>query len=601
SAGDVVNTVTAAPVTATGATAHADATVTVTTHADLSIVKERTSAATADAGTAVAYDVTVHNDGPSDAQRASWTDTAPSGMTITRVTTDDAGWEQGADVTTWTTDTFPAGATTVFHVTATIASGAPAGTLRNTATVSSATDDPVAGNDSSSADVEVTTHAALGLVKTPVAKVGDTTAAGTVTAGTDQVWLLQVRNAGPSDAQPATVVTDDLPTGLTFRAASGSGWTCDATTTPGTVVCDLATTVVAGEDAPALWLTTAVSSGFTPDTLVNTARVTGSGTPTAPGTNRGAASTITVDQVANVAIALGHRGTAVIGTDLPETVQVRNAGSSDAQHVTATYTLPRGLTYVSTEADRAWTVTDVTRNRDGSTTVTFALAGSLPAGTLAPVITVHQEPTAAAYPGVEPTATVTTSTTETTLADNDASDDLAVAPASALSVTKTHTGQLVRGQTVGYTVTVRNAGRTEDPGPVVVTDRLPAGLTFVSVDDRAGTCVTGQTVRCTLSEPLPVGGEVAFQLTVRVATDAPDRITNTATVASGTTQVTPSGATALPGDPMRASDPAPVRPAPEARALAFTGAAGLGIGALIAILAMTAGGVLLVLRRRRRA
>ncbi len=256
---------------------------------------------------------------------------------------------------------------------------------------------------------------------------------------------------------------------------------------------------------------------------------------------------------------------------------------------------------MSTEADRAWTVTDVTRNRDGSTTVTFALAGSLPAGTLAPVITVHQEPTAAAYPGVEPTATVTTSTTETTLADNDASDDLAVAPASALSVTKTHTGQLVRGQTVGYTVTVRNAGRTEDPGPVVVTDRLPAGLTFVSVDDRAGTCVTGQTVRCTLSEPLPVGGEVAFQLTVRVATDAPDHITNTATVASGTTQVTPAGATALPGDPMRASDPAPVRPAPEARALAFTGAAGLGIGALIAILAMTAGGVLLVLRRRRRA
>ncbi len=600
-AGDVVNTVTAAPVTANGATAHDDATVTVTTHADLSVTKERTSATTADAGTEVTYDVTVHNDGPSDARRASWADTAPSGMTVTRVTTDDDRWERGDDVTAWTAGSFPAGATTVFHVTATIGSGTPAGTLRNTATVSSATDDPEPGNDSSTADVDVTTHAALGLTKTPVAAVGDTTAVRTVTAGIDQVWLLQVHNAGPSDAQPTTVVTDDLPDGLTYRAASGSGWTCDGATVPRSVVCELGTTVVAGQDAPALWLTTAVSSGYTSDALVNTARITGSGTPTTPGTNGGAESPITVERVANVAITIGHRGTAVIGKDLPETIQVRNAGSSDARDVTVTYTLPKGLTYVSTEADPAWTVTDVTRKRDGSTTVTLALTGSLPAGTLAPAVTVHQVPTAAAYPGVEPSATVATSTAETTLADNDDSDELAVAPASALSVTKTHTGELVRGRTVGYTITVRNAGLTEDPGPVVVTDRLPTGLTFVSVDDRAGTCVTGQTVRCTLTDALPVGGEVAFQLTVRVATDAPDRITNTATVSSTTTQVTGSSGSAQPGDPTRASDPAPVRPAPATRALAFTGAAGLGIGALIAVLAMTAGGVLLILRRRRRA
>ncbi|MFJ4219852.1 beta strand repeat-containing protein [Curtobacterium luteum] len=598
-AGDVVNTVTAAPVTAKGATAHDDATVTVTTRADLSIVKERTSATTTDAGTEVTYDVTVHNDGPSDAERASWVDTAPSGMTVTRVTTDDDRWAEGADTTTWATDTFPSGATTVFHVTAAIASGTPAGTLRNTATVSSATDDPVAGNDRSTADVEVTTHAALRLTKTPVAAVGEDTAVQTVTAGTDQVWLLQVRNTGPSDAQPTTVVTDDLPTGLTFRAASGTGWTCDPRTAPGSVVCELTTTVVAGEDAPALWLTTTVSSGSTTGALVNTARITGSGTPTVPGTNGGAESPIVVDQVANVAVTIGHRGTAVIGKDLPETLRVRNAGASDAQDVTVTYTLPKGLTYVSTEADRAWTVRDVTRNRDGSTTVTFALTGSLPAGTLAPVITVHQEPTAAAYPGVEPTATVATSTTETTLADNHASDELAVAPVSALSVTKTHTGQVVRGKTVGYTVEVRNDGPTEDPGPVVVTDRLPDGLTLVSVDDAgAATCTTGETVTCTLTRPLPTDSAVAFQITVRVAADAADRITNTASVSTPTLQSASSAQTMRPGDPMRAADAAPVRGTTEGD-LAFTGASGLGLVALVALLATAAGVVLSVLRRRR--
>ncbi|GAA3341955.1 hypothetical protein GCM10017714_28150 [Curtobacterium pusillum] len=150
----------------------------------------------------------------------------------------------------------------------------------------------------------------------------------------------------------------------------------------------------------------------------------------------------------------------------------RNAGLSDAAGVTATYTLPKGLTYVSTEADQACTVTTVTKNDDGTTTV-------------------HQTPPAAAYPGVQPATSVATSTTETTLADNDAADELAVDPASSLAVTKTHTGQLVRGKTVGYTVTVRNEGPTEDPGPVpvVVTGRLPAGLTSVSVNDGdAGTC-----------------------------------------------------------------------------------------------------------------
>lgn len=601
----IVNTATASPVTASGPVVHDEATVDVTTHADLSITKQRTSAPSADAGTDVTYDVTVTNDGPSDAQDVSWTDTPPAGMTIRKVTT-DAAWEQGADAGTWTTDTLASGATAVFHVTASIASGTPAGTLRNTATVSSATPDTDPANDTAGDDVTVTTHAALGLTKTPVAKVGSTTAAKRVTAGAEQVWLLQVRNEGPSDEQPTTVVTDQLPEGLTFTGASSDGavWTCDGTTDPTLVTCSLPTTIVAGTDAPGLWITTKVASGYTAGTIENRAVITGQGTNPPVGTNdQPVTSPLDVDEVANVAITIGHDGTAVIGKDLPETIQVRNAGLSDAVGVTATYTLPKGLTYVSTEADPAWTVTGVVHNADGSTTASFALAGTLPAGSLAPVITVHQTPTAAAYPGVQPSATVATTTTETTLADNEAADELAVDPASSLSVTKTHTGQVVRGQTVGYTITVRNDGLTEDPGPVVVTDRLPAGLTLVSVNDaKAATCTTGQTVTCTLTGPLAVDGEVAFQVTAKVATDAPDRITNVATVESPTTQVVPIAGSASPTDPMRASDPAPVRDAPKpAGELAFTGAAGLGIGALIALLAMAAGGVLLVTRRRRRA
>lgn len=524
---------------------------------------------------------------------------------MTTVTTDDTTWQQGGAPSTWTTDTFASGAVTVFHVTASIASGTPAGTLRNTAAVSSATPDTDPADDTAGDDVDVTTHASLSLRKTPVTKVGSTTVSKRVTAGAEQVWLVQVRNEGPSDEQPTTVVTDRLPEGLTFVSASSGGavWTCDGGADPTTVTCSLPTTIVAGTDAPGLWITTEVASGSTADRIANSAAITGQGTPAPAGTNgEPVTSPITVEAVANVAISIGHRGPAVIGTDLPETVQVRNAGLSDAAGVTATYTLPEGLTYVSTEADPAWTVTGVVRNADGSTTVSFALTGTLTAGALAPVITVHQTPTAAAYPGVQPSATVATSTAETTLADNDAADELAVDPASSLSITKTHTGRLVRGETVGYTITVRNDGLTEDPGPVVVTDRLPEGLTLVSVDDRdAGTCTTGQTVTCTLTAPLAVDGSVAFQVTAEVATDAPDRITNVATVESPTTQVTPIAGSASPTDPQRAADPAPVGGTPEDGELAFTGAVGLGTGALLALLAMAAGAVLLSTRRRRRA
>ncbi|WP_420369015.1 isopeptide-forming domain-containing fimbrial protein [Curtobacterium sp. L1-20] len=600
----IVNTATASPITANGAVVHDAATVDVTTHADLSITKQRTSAPSADAGTTVTYDVVVANDGPSDAQHATWTDTPPAGMTVTEVTTDDATWQQGSDPATWSTGTLATGASTVFHVTASIASGTPAGTLRNTATVASATPDTDPADDTAGDDVSVTTHATLGLTKTPVTKVGSTTAAKRVTAGAQQVWLLQVRNEGPSDEQPTTVVTDQLPVGLTFTGASsdGSVWMCDGTTDATLVTCSLPTTIVAGTDAPALWITTEVASGHTAGTVENRAVITGQGTPPPTGTNEApVTSPLAVDEVANVAITIGHEGTAVIGEDLPETIQVRNAGLSDAVAVNATYTLPKGLTYVSTEADPAWTVTGVTHAADGSTTVSFALAGTLPAGSLAPAITVHQTPTAAAYPGVQPSATVATSTTETTLADNDTDDELAVDPASSLSVTKTHTGQVVRGKTVGYTITVRNDGLTEDPGPVVVTDDLPEGLTLVSVNDGGeATCTTGQSVTCTLTDALAVGRSVALQVTVAVADDAPDRITNVATVGSPTTQVVAVPGSASPTDPMRAVDPAPVRDAPgRTGELAFTGAAGLGIGALIAVLAIAAGGVLLVARRRR--
>ncbi|MBK0297418.1 hypothetical protein IAE22_36935, partial [Bacillus sp. S34] len=70
------------------------------------------------------------------------------------------------------------------------------------------------------------------------------------------------------------------------------------------------------------WITTKVASGYTAGTIENRAVITGQGTNPPVGTNdQPVTSPLDVDEVANVAITIGHDGTAVIGKDLPETIQ----------------------------------------------------------------------------------------------------------------------------------------------------------------------------------------------------------------------------------------------------------------------------------------
>ena len=72
-------------------------------------------------------------------------------------------------------------------------------------------------------------------------------------------------------------------------------------------------------------------------------------------------------------------------------------------------------------------------------------------------------------------------------------------PVVDLSLTKTHAGNFTVGGSNVYTLTVANAaGNQREDNTVVVTDTLPAGLTFVSGVGTGWTCgASGQTVTCT--------------------------------------------------------------------------------------------------------
>jgi uncharacterized repeat protein (TIGR01451 family) len=101
-----------------------------------------------------------------------------------------------------------------------------------------------------------------------------------------------------------------------------------------------------------------------------------------------------------------------------------------------------------------------------------------------------------------------------------------------LKLIKELKGSLVAGKQATWVLTVSNQGVDPDPGPVVVTDTLPAALTFVSANGQGWGCTnTGQTVTCTTPGPLAskaTAGVITIITTVK--TSATGQVINSATV-----------------------------------------------------------------------
>lgn len=76
-----------------------------------------------------------------------------------------------------------------------------------------------------------------------------------------------------------------------------------------------------------------------------------------------------------------------------------------------------------------------------------------------------------------------------------------------LSIVKTSSGDPVAGATqMTYTLAVTNNGPGENTDPIVVTDNLPVGLTYVSASGPGWVCNNaGQAVTCTHDDQLAVG------------------------------------------------------------------------------------------------
>ena len=212
-----------------------------------------------------------------------------------------------------------------------------------------------------------------------------------------------------------------------------------------------------------------------------------------------------------------------LGANLVYTIIVTNSGPDPAPNVQVANPTPTGLTFVS---------------NTGACTTPFPCAfGTVPAGQTRMITATYQVPLG--YGGPNPivaTVTATTTTDDPNSANNQATAQTALAPASAdLAIVKVGPATVAAGSNVVYTITVANGGPSDAAG-VQVADPTPAGLTFVS---NTGSCTT--PFPCALATvPSGQGRVITATFHVPGGYSGPNPIVNQATVTSTTPD--PNGA-----------------------------------------------------------
>ena len=363
------------------------------------------------------------------------------------------------------------------------------------------------------------------------------TSSGPYIVGSNVTYSLLARNLGPATAQPAIVVKDQLPAGLSYVSATGTNWSCAAAGQA--ITCTRASgagTLAANASADVITVTAKVAAGAT-GSLVNMAQVnpaanetlvesnplgTGNngyetGDPTV-GSDNDASATVTITDSIDLTIAktVTSSGPYIVGSNVTYSLLARNLGPGTAQPaIVVKDQLPAGLSYVSASGTN-WNCAAAGQ----TVTCTRASgAGTLAANASADAITVTAKVAAGATGSLVNMAQVNPAANETLAesnplgssnsgyetgdpavgSNNDDSKAITVVQAIDLTIAKSvGAGAYAPGSNVSYSLLARNLGPATAQAAIVVKDLLPAGLTYVSATGTNWSCTAaGQTVTCT--------------------------------------------------------------------------------------------------------
>jgi uncharacterized repeat protein (TIGR01451 family) len=475
----------------------------VGTSADLAVTKSHTG--TLVAGTTATFTIAVKNNGPSAAADATVIDALPAGVMF--VSTASAGWTcSGTFSVSCSYGLIASGATATLDVVVALAANVT-GSISNTASVTSTTGDPTPGNNSATdGPSTITTSSDLAVTKSHT---------GPVVAGTNVTYSISVKNNGPSDSADAKVI-DTLPTGLTFVSSPSPGWSCTGSTT---VACTHGT--IANGATSVVDLVVAVATNAT-GSVTNSVVVSTTTPDPTPLNNTATDGPTTIVTKADVSLTKTLVGILVAGTNVTYSLKAHNAGPSDTVDLTVNDPLPSGLTFVSSST-AGWSC--------GGTTTVTCTHGPLVNGADATVdIVVAVVSTATG--SILNSATASSTTPDSDLTNNVGKRTAGVGVAADLSVSKSHTGPILAGTNVTYTVSVKNNGPSQ-AADVSLSDPLPTGFTFVSTASAGWSCSGTTTVSCSAG-PLANGATTSVDLVVAVAANVLGSVSNSVTVSSTT-------------------------------------------------------------------
>jgi uncharacterized repeat protein (TIGR01451 family) len=457
--------------------------------ADLALAKT-VNDATPNVGEIITYTVTLTNKGPNAATNVSILDLLPSGVSFISASPSLGAYNSGTGL--WTIAAIPNGGTATLTLTAQVVSPS---TQTNTATITGADQfDPNTANNTASA-AQTPKQADLALAKTvsnATPNVGDTVTFTVTLTNNGYNWATNVQ------------VTDRLPAGLAFVSATPSQGTYD----------NISGVWAVGTVTTTMQLTLQISARvFSSQPQTNTATVSAADQFDPNPANNSASATETPQQADLVLAKSVSDPTPNVGATISFVVTLTNKGPNSATDVTVLDPLPAGLTFVSATpstgtydpATGIWTVGAVTTTTPQTLTLTARVASPLPVTNTATVLHADQ---------FDPDlANNTASATET--------------PQQAdLNLAKTVDNPTPHvGDVITFTVTLTDLG--PDPAThVLVSDRLPTGLTFVSATPSTGSYnpITAIWTVGTVTPGTPV------TLTLRARVTVQNSLTNTATI-----------------------------------------------------------------------
>jgi uncharacterized repeat protein (TIGR01451 family) len=491
--------------------------------ADLSVTKTTNNAAPL-FGATVQFTITAANAGPNAATNVEIRDQLPAGLAFVSATPSAGTYDQATGI--WAISNIAANANATLLISANVTGLAP---IVNTATVSRLDQaDPQSGNNSSSASI-VPQAADL-----RIAKAASTAAP---TNGAPFSYTITVTNSGPSSATNV-VVADTFPAaGLTFINSSASQGAYNVATGQWSIG-TLATNAQA-----VLVINTIYNAGGTP--VTNTASVTSDLPDPVPSDNT--RSVTTPAKIADLSLTkTASTTTPRLNDNVSFTIGISNAGPDAASGVLVRENLAAGLTFVSATpsvgtydaATGIWTVGALNATQAATLTVVARVTGAALIINTAEISNSDQ---------FDPNSTPNNARA----GENDQASVTITPQAADLSISKSvDNASPVNGSAVTYTVIVRNSGPSIATN-VLVTDRLPGGITFSSASPSVGTydSATGRWIVGTLAANASATLTITGTYIANGAT-----VTNTATATSDLPDANPLDNTASISIPSTRAD-----------------------------------------------